>query len=96
MERLVKYLGGGKVHKYTQSGVHLSIVDFSLITQRIIPLFKENPLVGVKSLDYIDWCKIHELMVNGSHLTVEGMNSIRDIKLGMNRGRSFEVEQVVR
>lgn len=96
MERLVKYLGGGKVHKYTKSGVHLSIVDFSLITQRIIPLFKENPLVGVKSLDYIDWCKIHELMVNGSHLTVEGMNSIRDIKLGMNRGRSFEVEQVVR
>jgi len=96
MERLVKYLGGGKVYKYTQSGVHLSIVDFSLITQRIIPLFKVNPLVGVKSLDYIDWCKIHELMVNGSHLTLEGMNSIRDIKLGMNRGRSFEVEQVVR
>ena len=92
MEKLVKYLGGGKVYKYTESALHLSIVDFSLITDIIIPLFKENPLVGVKSLDYLDWCKIHELMVNRSHLTVEGMNSIREIKLGMNSGRSFEVE----
>ena len=92
MEKLVKYLGGGKIYKYTQSAVHLSIVDFSLITERIIPLFKENPLIGVKSMNYIDWCKIHELMVNRSHLTIEGMNSIRVIKLGMNSGRSFEVE----
>jgi hypothetical protein len=28
-------------------------------------------------------------MVNNSHLTVEGMNSIREIKLGMNSGRSL-------
>lgn len=89
MENIVQYLGGGKVHKYTASAVHLSIVDFSLITEIIIPLFEENPLVGVKSLDFIDWCKIHELMVNRSHLTVEGMNSILKIKLGMNSGRSF-------
>jgi len=54
MEKLVQYLGGGKVYKYTRSGVHLSIVDFSLITNRIIPLFKENPLVGVKSKDFED------------------------------------------
>nr|AMX22288.1 LAGLIDADG endonuclease [Cryphonectria parasitica] len=92
MESLVQFLGGGKVHKYTKSAVHLSIVDFSLITNRIIPLFNENPLVGVKSLDYKDWCKIHELMVNRSHLTIEGMNTIREIKLGLNSGRSFEVE----
>lgn len=92
MEKLVEYLGGGKVYKHTQSAVQLNIVDFSLITERIIPFFKGNPIIGVKSLDYIDWCKIHELMVNRSHLTVQGMNSIREIKLGMNRTRSFEVE----
>jgi LAGLIDADG endonuclease len=92
MEKLVQYLGGGKVYKYTRSGVHLSIVDFSLITEIIIPMFKENPLVGVKSKDYEDWCKIQELMVNRSHLTIKGMNSIRKIKFGMNSGRSIEVE----
>ena len=67
----------------------MSIVDFSLITEKIIPLLKKNTLVGVKSLDYQDWCKIHELMVNRSHLTIEGMNLIRKIKLGMNSGISF-------
>ena len=92
MEKIVQYLGGCKVYKYTPSAVHLNIVDFFLITERIIPIFKSSPLVGVKYLDYIDWCKIHELMVNRSHLTVQGINSIREIKLGMNRGRSFEVE----
>ena len=89
MKKIVDYLGGGKIYKYTNSAVHLSIVDFSLITERIIPLFKENPLVGVKSKDYHNWCKIHQLMINNSHLMVEGMNSIREIKLGMNRGRSL-------
>jgi hypothetical protein len=29
-------------------------------------------------------------MLNGSHLTVEGIYSIRKIKSGMNTGRDFE------
>lgn len=45
--------------------------------------------MGVKLYDYIDWCKIHNLMINRSHLTVEGIISIRDIKSGMNIGREF-------
>jgi hypothetical protein len=28
-------------------------------------------------------------MINRAHLTVEGINSIREIKSGMNIGRSF-------
>jgi hypothetical protein len=39
--------------------------------------------------DYLDWRKIHSLMVNRSHLTIEGINSIRNIKLSMNTGRKF-------
>ena len=45
MEKIVQYLGSGKIYKYSKSAVHLSIVDFSDITNRIIPLIKENPLV---------------------------------------------------
>jgi hypothetical protein len=44
----------------------------------------------MKLYDYLDWCKIHSLMLNRSHLTVEGINSIRKIKSGMNTGRNFE------
>ncbi len=88
MEKIVQYLGAGQIYKYTKSAVHLNIVDFSLITNKIIPLFEENPLVGVRSQDYFDWCKIHKLMLDRTHLTVEGINFIREIKLGMNRGRN--------
>jgi len=88
MEKIVQYLGAGQIYNYTKSAIHLNIVDFSLITNKIIPLFEENPLVGVKSQDYLDWCKIHKLMLDRSHLTVEGINFIREIKLGMNRGRN--------
>ena len=90
MEKIVQYLGGGQIYNYTKYAVHINIVDFSLITNKIIPLFKEYPLVGVKSQDYLDWCKIHKLMLDHSHLTVEGLNLIRGIKLGMNRGRNSE------
>lgn len=90
MVKIGQYFGSDHIYKYVKSAVHLSIVDFSIITNRIIPLFEENPLVGIKFQDYIDWCKIHKLMLNRSHLTVEGINLIREIKLGMNKGRNSE------
>jgi hypothetical protein len=91
MQKIVEYLGSGKIYKYAgKSAVSLSIVDFKDITNIIIPFFNENPLIGIKLYDYLDWCKIHSLMINRSHLTVEGINSIRKIKSGMNTGRNVE------
>lgn len=91
MEKIVEYFGSGKIYKYNgRSAVSLIIVDFTNITNVIIPFFNKNPIIGIKLYDYLDWCKIHSLMVNRSHLTVEGINSIRKIKSGMNKGRSFE------
>ena len=90
MEKIVEYFGSGKIYKYSgKSAISLSIVDFADITNIIIPFFNQSPIIGVKLYDYIDWCKIHDLMINRSHLTVEGIISIRDIKSGMNRGREF-------
>ena len=90
MEKIVEYFGSGKIYKYSgKSAISLSIVDFADITNIIVPFFNQSPIIGVKLYDYIDWCKIHDLMINRSHLTVEGIISIRDIKSGMNRGREF-------
>jgi hypothetical protein len=89
MKKFVEYFGSGKVYKYNgKSAVSVEIVNFSDITNTIIPFFKENSLVGVKLQDYIDWCKIHKLMIYRAHLTVEGINTIKLIKSGMNRGRN--------
>jgi len=91
MEKIVEYLGAGKIYKYAgKSAVSLIIVDFKDITNIVIPLFNENPLIGIKLYDYLDWSKIHSLMLTRSHLTIEGINSIRKIKFSMNTGRDLE------
>ena len=91
MEKIVEYFGSGNIYKYSgKSAISLTVVDFNQITNTIVPFFNKYPIIGVKLYDYLDWCKIHSLMVNRSHLTVEGINSIRKIKSGMNMGRSFE------
>jgi hypothetical protein len=90
MQKIVDYLGSGKIYKYAgKSAVSLSIVDFKHITNIIIPFLNENHIIGIKLYDYLDWCKIHSLMLNSSHLTLEGINSIRKIKSGMNTARNF-------
>jgi len=91
MQKIIEHFGSGKIYKYSgKSAVSLSIVDFTDITNIIVPFFNKNLIIGIKLYDYLDWCKIHSLMLNGSHLTVEGINSIRKIKSGMNTSRSFE------
>ena len=88
METIIKYLDSGKIYKYpNQNAVSIVNVNFSDINNKIIPFFEENPLIGIKTYDYLDWCKIASLMNEGSHLTLEGLNIIRTIKSGMNKSR---------
>lgn len=90
MESIIKYLGTGKLYKYPdKAAVVITIFKLSDITNIIIPLFEINPLLGVKLLDYLDWYKVAKLMNENSHLTLEGLNLIRKIKSGMNRGRDI-------
>jgi hypothetical protein len=91
MQKIVQYLGSGKIYKYAgKYAISLTIVDFKDITNIFVPFFNENPIIGIKLYDFLDWCKIYSLMLNRSHLTVEGINSIRKIKSGMNTGRNLE------
>ena len=90
MECIIKYLGTGQIYKYSKTqAISLIVYNFSDIINIIIPFFDKNPLLGTKSLDYQDWSKIANLMKDGSHLTIEGLNQIKNIKSGMNTGRKF-------
>ena len=53
-----------------------------------MPLFDKYLLVGVKVLDFNDWCKAAELMKKGANLTLKGLEKIRQIKMRMNRRRN--------
>ena len=55
---------------------------------KVIPLFDKNKIVGIKFEDYQDWTKVAELMKNKAHLTSEGLDQIRNIKVGMNKRRN--------
>lgn len=55
LEKVLEYLGSGKLYKYAgKSAVSLSIVDFSEITNNLVPFFNKNPLIGIKLYDYLD------------------------------------------
>jgi len=90
MELLIKFLSAGKLYKNSREPfVTLTIYKLTEIKKIIIPFFKKNPLYGVKHLDFLDFCKVVRLMVEKKHLTLEGLNQIREIKNGMNRNRKF-------
>lgn len=93
LEKIKNYIGAGKIYKYNgKNAFSLSVVDFNDITEKVIPLFNSSPIIGLKLNDYIDWCKIHSIMINRSHLTPEGIISIKEIKSGMNYSRSIETK----
>jgi len=93
MKSLGTYLGCGRYEarskdKNTQVGDFV-VTKLSDITEKIIPFFEKYPINGVKHLDYLDFCRVAELMQNQAHLTPEGLDYIRKIKIGMNKGREF-------
>lgn len=88
MENIVTYIGCGTLHRDSRSPVvTLIVTKFSDIENKIIPLFENYSLKGVKGFNYYDFHKVVLLMKNKAHLTVEGLEQIRKIKAGMNTGR---------
>ena len=76
------------MYKYpTNKAVCLTILNYSDLLNKIIPFFKKYPILGVKNLDFQDWCTISKLIEDKQHLTNEGMETIKKIKSGMNTGR---------
>ena len=65
------------------------VTKFSDITEIIIPFFINNPILGVKSLDFKDWCLVSEIVKKREHKLEENILKIKEIQKGMNRGRSF-------
>lgn len=87
MKSLIEYFNCGNVHKY-QEACYYRISNLPGITEKIIPFFKKYPILGEKSKDFSDFCKVSEMIKDKKHLTKEGLEQILIIKAGMNSGRS--------
>lgn len=90
MKALIEYLGCGRYYLKTKQDVGDFVVSrLSDITAKIIPFFEKYPVIGVKALDFSDFCKASKLIKDKAHLTESGLEDIRIIKAGMNRGRKI-------
>ena len=56
------------------------------LLQRIVPFFVEHPLKSKKRVDFEKFRSILLMMEAGEHLTVVGVERIREIARQMNRG----------
>jgi hypothetical protein len=90
MESLINYLDCGRVFNQTETALVFKVSKLSDLIEKIIPFFVKYPILGVKAKDFEDFCKVTELMQNKEHLTAPGLDQIRQIKAGMNRGRPDE------
>ena len=88
LKSLVSYLGCGRYKKTSESVGEFIIGNLTEINEKIIPLFEKYPLKGAKLKDFEDFCKVADIKKVGGHLTELGLEQIRLIKMGMNRGRT--------
>lgn len=87
---LMKYLGCGRLEE-TYKIARLVINKFDDIHHILLPFFVKYPLIGWKSKDLNDWCRVADLIKKNLHLTKEGIDEINSIKLGMNSKRYLTV-----
>lgn len=87
LKSFVYYLGcGGYNNIKNKHGVWVAS-GLSDILNILIPFFHKYPIRGVKGEDFKDWCRVAKLMKDKKHLTLSGLEEIREIKAGMNRNR---------
>ena len=86
MKSLVDYFGFGKAYTY-KSYTEFKSRSLSDNLEKIIPFFQKYPIIGVKALDFVDWCKSAKIIESKNHLTTEGREKIQKIKINMNSYR---------
>lgn len=88
MNSLVNFWGCGKVFlRFRENKVDFQILRIKDLSDKVVPLFQNIPLQGVKSKDFSDFCKAVEIMKIKGHLTKEGLDQLHKLKEGMNTGR---------
>lgn len=84
---IVDFFHCGRVEYRKQEACDFTVTSFKAIEENIIPFFLKYPLLGFKSLNFLDFKKVVEIMKNKEHLTEEGLKKIKKIKASMNTGR---------
>lgn len=92
LNQLEKFFNCGTVivdNKKTKT-FKFQISNLKDIELKVIPHFSKYPLLSSKKLNFNDFKKAFTLFKNRAHKTAAGLDEIKKLKTGMNKGRSFE------
>lgn len=88
LRSIIEYLHCGRiVSRFSATTYEVEVTKLSDILEKIIPFFSKHSLHGDKVNDFNDFKKAALLMENKAHLTLEGLEELKTIKSGMNKGR---------
>lgn len=92
LKNLVNYLGCGKYYIRPLRPLYgdYLVTKLNDIKDKIIPFFDKYPIQGVKFFDFSDLKKVMLLREKNNSLTKEGLDKIKQIQSGMNKGRIRE------
>lgn len=85
---IAEYFGCGKIYNRSEGlACDLIVNTFPDNINLIIPFFEKYPIITLKDKDFKDFSLAAKYIKNKEHLTLEGLNIIRDIKASMNTNR---------
>lgn len=89
IKKFIEFFKCGYLAPDTLTKYQYRIRDLNHHENYLFPLLDKYPLKSMKENDYEDFKKVHALMKKQIHLTENGLEEIRLIKAGMNKGRKF-------
>ena len=92
----ITYFGSGSVYEESNKNfIKYHVYNFDHLYYIIIPFFRRYPIRGIKYKDFMDFCKISEIIKNKNHLNNVGINEIIEIRNSMNNKRiQFEEDDL--
>ena len=86
IRNFIDYFGCGRV-ELRNNAVDFKVTRLKDIADKVIPLFLNYPIGGLKFKDFADFSMVAKMMQEKRHLTKKGLERIKKIKAGMNTGR---------
>jgi hypothetical protein len=87
MESLKYYFDCGNITNYREACDYKVVTKLPDIKEKILPFFKNYPILGVKAQDFEDFPLVFEILKEKKKLTSGNLEKIQKIKAGMNKGR---------
>ena len=85
--QIKRFFGCGVVRSNHGDRLAYRVRDVKHLSEIIVPFFENHHLKSIKKIDFIKFRKIVLMIKEKQHLTQEGIEEIKKIASGMNRGK---------